>query len=80
MAFEASGASQRPLRWAVIGAVLAGSIGAVSGLVVGLLVNPPTAWFAVFELGVPASLAGCIVGLACGALACAIRRSTASQR
>jgi hypothetical protein len=45
-------------RWAVIGAVIAGAVGCLIGLVVGLVIYPPTAWFAVFELGVPASALG----------------------
>jgi len=39
------------------------------GLVVGLRVYPPTAWFAVFELGLPASILGGLFGLASGAVA-----------
>jgi hypothetical protein len=63
-------------RWAAIGAVAAGVLGAIAGLVVGLIVYPPTAWFAIFELAVPASVLGAIVGLACGAVAYAIPRET----
>src|ERR1700690_1316959 len=37
-------------RSVVAGAVCAGVPGCVTGLVLGLLVYPPTAWFAVFEL------------------------------
>ena len=55
------------LRWAAIGAVSAAVLGGVVGLVVGLLVHPATAWFAVFELGIPASILGGLLGLACGA-------------
>ena len=57
------------LRWAAIGAILAGVVGGIVGLVVGLLVHPATAWFAVFELGIPASILGAILGLASGAIA-----------
>ena len=39
---------------------------AVVGLIVGLHVYPPTAWFAVFELGVPAAIVGALLGLASG--------------
>ena len=58
-----------PRRGAVIGAVVAGAVGGVVGLIVGLLAYPPTAWFAVFELGVPAAVLGGLVGLAAGGLA-----------
>jgi hypothetical protein len=63
-------------RWVVIGAVAAGVLGGVAGLVVGLMVYPPTAGFAVFELGVPASILGALVGFVCGGVAFAIRRGT----
>ena len=39
--------------WVAVGALAAGVIGGGVGLVVGLLANPATAWFAVFEIGVP---------------------------
>ena len=48
-----------PPRWAVVGAVLLGGLGAVTGLVVGLVVHAPTAWAATLEVGVPAA---CWVG------------------
>jgi hypothetical protein len=63
------------LRWTTVGAALAGLVGGVAGLVIGLLVYPPTAWFAVFELGIPASIVGGLVGLVRGAIATAIGRS-----
>jgi len=44
------------------------------GLVVGLRTYAPTAWAAVFELGVPASILGGLVGFASGGLAYALRR------
>jgi hypothetical protein len=50
-------------RWVTVGAASAGVVGGLLGLVVGLLAYPPTAWFAIFELGVPAAVAGGIVGL-----------------
>jgi hypothetical protein len=50
----------------MIAAVLAGLFGGVGGLVVGLQANPRTAWFAVFELGIPSAILGGIIGLACG--------------
>jgi hypothetical protein len=52
-----------PLRHAVAGAGLLGIPGCFSGLTVGLVVDAPTAWFAAFELGVPAAIVGGIAGL-----------------
>jgi hypothetical protein len=49
-------------RWVVVGAVSAALVGGIVGLVVGLLAYAPTAWFAVFEAGVPAGVAGGTVG------------------
>ncbi len=49
-------------RWVSAGATAAGAAGGLLGLAVGLA-YPPTAWFAMFELGVPAGLLGGIVGL-----------------
>jgi hypothetical protein len=59
-------------RWAARGAAAAGLVGGVVGLVVGLRVHPPTAWFAIFELGLPAAIVGGLVGLASGAVAYAV--------
>jgi hypothetical protein len=60
-----TGASRMPLvaRWVTVGAASASVIGGLVGLVVGLSSYAPTAWFAVFELGVPAGIVGGIVGL-----------------
>jgi hypothetical protein len=52
----------------------AGVIGAIAGLVVGLLAYPPTALFAVFELGVPATIAGGLVGFVAALIVMAGRR------
>lgn len=54
------------VRFVVAGIVLAGGVGGLVGLIVGLRVYPPTAWFAVFELGVPAAVVGALLGLASG--------------
>lgn len=62
----------RPL---VVGAVFAGAAGCVAGLVIGLIVYPPTAWFATFEVGIPAAVVGGIAGLIYGSVALAVRRS-----
>jgi hypothetical protein len=61
-------------RWVTGGVICAGVIGAVVGLVVGLIVYPPTAWFAVIELGLPASIAGGVLGLVGGLAVLAGRR------
>lgn len=50
-------------RFALWGLAIGGVSGAVAGLVLGLIAYPPTAWFAVLELGIP----GAFVGAACGA-------------
>jgi hypothetical protein len=64
----------RPGRCAVIGAVVGGSLGGLAGLIIGLLVYPPTAVFAMFELGLPGAVVGAIVGLVVGLAARAHRR------
>ncbi|MHB2023822.1 MAG: hypothetical protein ACYCO3_10905 [Mycobacteriales bacterium] len=51
-----------PGRWAAVGATCVGVIGAVAGLVIGLIVHPPTALFAVVELGLPATIIGGSLG------------------
>ena len=63
-----------PLRYAVLGGAAAGAVGGAVGLVVGLVAHPPTAWFAVLELGVPATYLGCMLGLLVGSLATLARR------
>jgi ABC-type uncharacterized transport system permease subunit len=55
--------------YARVGAILAGSIGAVVGLIVGLNVYAATAWFAVFELGIPAAVVGGLLGFVAGTIA-----------
>jgi hypothetical protein len=57
-----------------VGAAVGGAAGAIVGLIVGLLVHAQTAWFAVFEAGIPASLLGGLTGLAAAALVTAGRR------
>lgn len=65
-----------PHRGAILGATVAGVVGGVVGLIVGLTAYPPTAWFAVFELGVPAAFLGALVGLTAGAIASFTKRGT----
>jgi len=61
-----------PVRFATIGAAAAAFVGGVVGLIVGLNVNPGTAWFAIFEVAIPASIFGGLVGLAVGAIVSAV--------
>jgi hypothetical protein len=63
-----------PIRWSIVGSGSAGVTGAIVGLAAGLYVYPPTAWFAVFELGVPAAITGAVIGLIVGLIAMAGRR------
>ncbi len=51
---------------ALVGMMLAGGVGAIVGLVVGLHVYAATAWAAMFEVGIPAAVAGGTVGLLLG--------------
>ena len=55
-------------RWTQIGALVGGAIGGVVGLVVGLGAYPPTAWFAVVEVGIPAAIVGGALGLSLSSL------------
>ena len=78
-----AGAPQRtwplPARSAVIGATIAGVVGAVVGLIVGLYAYAPTAWFALFELGLPSALVGAALGAAVGAILTLRRRAVRSR-
>jgi hypothetical protein len=67
-------------RWATAGAVCLGAMGAVTGLVIGLIAHPPTAAFAVVELGLPAAIVGGVMGLVTGMLVLASRRIRRSPR
>jgi hypothetical protein len=64
------------LRFAVIGSMAVGILGALVGLILGLRAYPPTAWFAVFEVGVPAGMAGAVVGAVVGLVGVVIRKVT----
>ncbi len=61
-------------RWILSGAVIAGVLGAVGGLVIGLVAYAPTAWFAVFELGLPCAIAGGAVGALAAGVTVLFRR------
>lgn len=64
---------QLPLRMVVYGALVTGLAGCVAGLVIGLFVYAPTAWFATFEVGIPAAIIGSILGLVVGSLIVAVQ-------
>lgn len=61
-------------RAAGIGMAICGVVGAVVGLIIGLIVHPPTAFFAMAELGFPAAVGGGILGLLVGFVVWAIQR------
>jgi hypothetical protein len=63
----------RPAAWALVGAGSAGLVGAIAGLIVGLFVYAPTAWFAAIEIGLPAAVVGALVGTV-AALTCPPRK------
>jgi hypothetical protein len=50
-------------------------IGAIVGLIVGLIAYAPTAPFAVVELGLPGAVAGGVVGFIAGLTARGVRRT-----
>ena len=62
-----------PGRWAAGGATCLGIAGAVTGLVIGLIVHPPTAPFAMIELGLPSTIVGGVIGLVAGMIMMALR-------
>jgi hypothetical protein len=55
-------------------------VGSIAGLVVGLIAHPATAWFAVFELGIPASILGGLIGLAAGTIAYGVQWTIRTAR
>lgn len=59
---------QFAVRGGVVGAIAVGIAGGVVGLILGLRAYPPTAFFAVFEVGIPALAAGGLLGAIVGAL------------
>lgn len=61
-------------RSVVLGAVSAGAVGAIAGLVIGLRAHAPTAWFAMIEVGLPGALCGAFAGLLVGLVLVAGRR------
>jgi hypothetical protein len=63
-------------RCAVVGATVAGILGAIVGLVLGLRAYAPTAWFAVIEVAVPAAIVGALLGAVAGLVAVTVQKST----
>lgn len=59
---------------ALAGTMLAGGAGAVVGLVVGLHVYAATAWAAMFEIGMPAAVAGGVAGFLVGGVIAVLSR------
>lgn len=70
-----TGLLQRPGDW-IVGwaAFICGCIGLVTGLVWGLIVYPPTAWAAAFEVGIPAAAVGVVIGLSIVGVRRVVRR------
>jgi fructose-specific phosphotransferase system IIC component len=64
-------------RTVLVGALSAGIVGGVLGLIVGLKTYAPTAPFAVVELGLPATVTGAVIGLVTGSIISAARRIVA---
>ena len=56
----------RPVAGAILGAGIFAVGGGIVGLVLGLNAYPPTAWFAVLEVGTPSAIVGGMLGLAAG--------------
>jgi len=61
-------------RFAVVGATAAFLLGALIGLVIGLIAYPPTAWFALLEMGMPAGILGAVAGALIGLVASTMNR------
>jgi hypothetical protein len=61
-------------RYALVGSTAALVLGGLVGLVLGLLAYPPTAWFAVLEVGVPAGIAGAALGASVGLVTGVVQR------
>ena len=68
-----------PRRSVIIGATVAGFLGAIVGLFIGFAAYPPTALFAAIEIGLPAAAAGALVGLVVGSAILAVHRCARSR-
>ena len=88
MAAERAGRRSRPPRsaarllgrFAAYSAAGFGLLGGIAGLVIGLYGYPPTAWFAVVEIGVPCAVIGGALGAASGAFALGLRSVPTDDR
>lgn len=58
-----------PVTGMLVGCIVCGVVGGVIGLIIGLRTYVPTAWFAVLEIGIPAGMVGCLLGLFFGLIA-----------
>ena len=67
-------------RYVIEGAVSMGLVGAIAGLVIGLLVHAPTAPFAAVELGLPGATLGGFAGLGVGGVVSLARRAKRDDR
>jgi hypothetical protein len=64
----------RSLRYGIWSALILGAMGCIAGLIIGLTVYAPTAWFATFELGIPCAVVGFALGTATGGVAHAVHK------
>ncbi len=65
----------RTSSWIIGRAMLVcGVLGLVAGFVIGLFAYAPTAWAAAFEVGIPATAAGVVIGLAIAGVRSLVRR------
>ena len=62
-------------RFTIVGLTVAGILGGLVGLVLGLRAHPATAWFAVLEVGVPAAIVGAVLGAFVGLLTVAAQKT-----
>ena len=67
-------------RCAIFGSLIGGAVGGIVGLVLGIHAYPPTAWFAVFEVGIPGGVVGGLVGAMVGVTLWAYRRTFRPSR
>ncbi len=61
-------------RFVLSGLVIGAVIGCATGVVLGLIAYPPTAWAAAIEVGLPAAVVGALVGLSAGVIVTSHRR------